>query len=118
VKAAIYKRPLYIKRGDSYRSPVFRFYDLSVHGGPTDFTNTTISARLVKATGTSEVIVFGVEPVDLAERRVRLTLDAEEARNIPFSQGVWDLQVHDDETDWDGTPLQGTAEVVRQATDV
>lgn len=118
MKTAKVKRPLYIKRGDTYRSPVIKLGDLTYAGGPVDLTNSTVSARLVKKTGLSEPINFGIDYVDRAEKRIRLLLASSVARDIPFASGLWDLQVHDNDTDWDGTPLEGEAEIAGEITDV
>lgn len=114
MRSAVYKKPLYIKRGDTYISPVIRLQNLTPYGGPATLEGATLTARMVKASGQSDPVPIEVVPVDLAARRIRLKILATVTENIPFSSGTWDIHV--DTGDWEGTPLQGTAEMFWRAT--
>ncbi len=99
--------------GDSYRGPLIVLPDLSPFGGPPDLTAATVAASVRESLHALESYPFTVEPVNLAERRVRLTLTGVQTAALPVD-GVWDLQVS--QGAFVGTVLSGRVKKIKQVT--
>lgn len=107
-----------IYQGDVYYGPLITLPDLSSFGGPADLSTATVSAQIRQKVSSADTLAeFEVDYVDRAENQLRLTLSATDTAAITAKEGVWDLQVEQD--DWVGTPLAGkvtfTQEVTRAA---
>lgn len=96
-----------IYQGDTFYVPLITIGSLASYGGPSDLTNSTVTARVYRKGQTFEI---DVTPVDLGAGEISLSMEPDVTETIPKAEGGegrWDLEVEED--GWVGTPLKGAA---------